>query len=66
MEYYLLLECPKCEEEIHYGVCLTLLTHNGLPVISADNTSQMVFDCDNCGTRIYTGDFHDMLDYDDD
>lgn len=56
LAYYLLLQCEHCDAEIHYGVCVTMLEHRGLPVIPADNGAQTRFDCDECGASNYVGD----------
>lgn len=64
MEFYLSMDCD-CGEEMYYGVCLTLLEHNGLPVVSFDMAAQMSFTCDGpdgCGKTTYTGDFETFDD----
>lgn len=55
--YYLSIECRNCDNEIHYGVCVTTIEHNGLPVIAFDDGAQNSFKCDNCGATNYTGAF---------
>ncbi len=62
LAYYLLLECEHCDADIHYGVCITLLEHNGLPVITADIGTQTCFDCDECGASNYTGDLDVLVE----
>lgn len=54
--YYVLMECERCDAEIYYGVCVSLLEHNGLPVVMAGHASQTRFDCPKCGTANYVGD----------
>jgi hypothetical protein len=54
--YYLSADCGNCDEEIFYGVCVTLLEHNDLPVIPITTAEQTSFHCDRCGATNYTGD----------
>jgi hypothetical protein len=49
------MECYNCDEEIYYGVCVSFLTHNGLPVIGFDTAAQTRFDCPHCDASNYTG-----------
>lgn len=62
LEYYLLLECRSCDAEIYYGVCASLLEHNGLPVVPADSGTQTRFDCNECGAANYTGDLDVLVE----
>lgn len=55
--FYLVAQCPKCDEEIVYGQCVTFMEHQGLPLIPYDLAAQTVFECDHCGARAYSGDF---------
>lgn len=61
--FYLLVECDTCEEDIHYGVCVTTMTHRGLPVIPYDMASQTSFVCPNCDATAWTGDFQDLVEW---
>lgn len=56
MDYYIVMECGKCNEPMRLRF-VTLLEHNGIPEVSFDAAAQTRFDCDNCGTSWYTGDF---------
>lgn len=60
--YYLVLECRRCDAEMYYGVCVTLLGHNGLPVVPAGNAEQTRFDCTRCGARNYVGDLDVLVE----
>ncbi len=55
LNFYFVLNCPKCDEEVHYGVCITLLEHRGLPVIPIDMAGQSQVDCEACGAQIFVG-----------
>lgn len=57
MRFYLLINCVECDEEIFDGPNLTLIEHDGSPVISFDIAAQTKFRCDACGAASYTGDF---------
>lgn len=59
LTFYLLLACPRCDTDIHFGPCVTLLEHDGLPVVPTDMAGQTAADCPECGARTYIGD----LDY---
>jgi DNA-directed RNA polymerase subunit RPC12/RpoP len=59
LAYYVLVDCPECDAEIYYGPCLTLLEHNGRPVLSGSELEQTRVDCPDCDARIYYGE----LDY---
>lgn len=58
--FYLSVNCTECDEEIMWGPVATTITHNGLPVIPYDMAAQTAFECDQCGSRSFTGDF-DLL-----
>lgn len=57
MKFYVQLECPECDETVYWGLCLTLIEHNGYPVVAYDTAAQEQFFCDNCSTTFYSGDF---------
>lgn len=54
--FYLQIDCPKCGEDIFYGLCMTTLIHRGRPAIPIDIGATDTYDCTNCGTTVYTGD----------
>jgi hypothetical protein len=62
LAYYLLLECRHCDREIYYGVCVSLLEHNGLPVVGANQGTQTRFDCEHCGASNYTGELDVLVE----
>lgn len=55
MDYYILLNCANCAEEIYYGLCRTYIEHNGHPVVTVGEGEQQSFECDKCGKKTYTG-----------
>lgn len=55
LTYYVVMECGNCDKEIYYGVCVSFLEHNGLPVITFDTAAQTRFDCPHCDASNYTG-----------
>lgn len=52
--FYMLVQCPGCDEEIHLRM-VSLLDHNGLLVVPADMIEQTRVDCENCGGTAYYG-----------
>lgn len=48
MDYYVMIQCENCDEEIYQGINRTYLEHEGLPVVSAAEGEQQSFYCDNC------------------
>jgi hypothetical protein len=55
MDYYVMINCANCDEEIYAGVNRTYLTHNELPVVSAAEGEQQSFECDSCGHTTVCG-----------
>jgi hypothetical protein len=62
VKYYEMITCGHCDAEIYRGPCLTLLEHNGLPVVAADAVEQERYDCDKCGAVMYFGELDYVLD----
>jgi hypothetical protein len=61
--FYLVVNCPRCDDEVFIGPVLTMVEHRGLPVVPADMATQEHLECDECGLEFYTpGEFE--LDYD--
>lgn len=56
MDYYIQWECPHCDETNYYGLCRTLLEHNGKPCITLTGGDQESYECESCGKTFYTGD----------
>lgn len=55
MDYYIVITCANCDDEIYHGICRTFLEHNGLPVVSVVEGEQSSYYCDNCEKTTYTG-----------
>ena len=60
--FYMMVECPRCDEDVFIGPSLTFIEYRGLPVVPADMACQGSFECDECGLEFYTGDLG--VDYD--
>lgn len=50
--FYLVVECPQCDAHTYQGVCMTTMTHNGLPAIPVDMGTENSYDCSECGALI--------------
>lgn len=57
--FYILIQCPSCDEEIHYGPVASFHEHRGLMSVPFDMLSQTRVDCDECDATIWFGDFDD-------
>lgn len=55
MEFYIQIDCANCDAEIMQGINITLLEHNGRPVILASAAEQIRVTCDECGATTVTG-----------
>lgn len=55
MKFYASVECLNCDEPIYLGPCLTLLEHQGLPVIPSMTFEMEKFPCSECGAMNYVG-----------
>lgn len=66
LTYYVLVECPKCDVEIHYGPCASTLEHRGLPVVTGDVMAQTRLDCPECGATVWCDDIEFYCEEDDD
>lgn len=53
--FYLLVECPACDEDIVYGPCVTFMECGGLPIIPVGMGAQTSFTCGECGAEVRTG-----------
>lgn len=51
--YYVALTCRRCDAEIFYGLCATLVTHRGHPVVWP--LEQEAVDCPRCEATNYVG-----------
>lgn len=63
LSFYFLIDCPKCDEDIYYGPCITLLEHNQRMVIPVDMVEQSRVDCEACGTTVFLGDLDYFYEY---
>ena len=61
-KFFLLLDCENCDAEIFYGPCLTLIRHDGAPVVSVSMVEQMSVTCGECGATHYTGELDIMTE----
>ena len=59
MDFYLVMDCDDCGEEMHISA-MTLIERNGRPVIPFDVAGQETFECYECGSSFTTGDFDYM------
>lgn len=57
LAYYVMAECPECDSDVFYGICVSMLTHRGFPVVTYDVAVQTSFTCDECGCEFGTEDF---------
>jgi uncharacterized Zn finger protein len=58
--FYILIDCPSCDEEFHHGLIASFHEHNGRLAIPVDLMEQIEVRCPHCGTTVYYGE----LDYD--
>ena len=61
-KFYLQLDCEQCDAEILTGLCLTLIRHNGHPVVPVTMMSQISATCGECGATHYTGDLDILVE----
>lgn len=64
MRFLLSYPCGSCDETVYVGPALTLLEHDGLPVVPASVVETTSYVCDSCGARSHVGDL-DVLVEDD-
>lgn len=57
--FYLLIECPNCNEEFHHGLIVSTHEHNGRMAVPIDLMEQTEVECEHCDATIYFGE----LDY---
>ena len=55
--FYLQIECPACDHEIEYGLCVSALesSRTGHMVIPVEMVNQIHIRCPHCSVQIYTG-----------
>ena len=61
-KFIMAVECPVCGELAKAdGMTVDFTSPEG--VVCLNLFSQETFECDRCGTTIYTGDMEDAIDY---